>query len=382
MNNSFDQILDQLDQYKEQDFSYSTGRILGSMCTVPHPIAQQAYARFIDTNIGDPGLTPGTNKIEQYFFDFIKRILRAPEEAKGHTVSGGTEGNITAMWIVKQLTKKRELLVPASAHFSFQKIASLLDMNIKTVPLKNDYTMDVDALQPMISDQTAAVIGIAGTTDLGMIDPIKEIADICLDKNIFFHVDAAFGGFIIPFLRQQAHELPEFDFSIAGVRTISLDAHKMGQAAIPLGSLILRNPSWLNLISVDSPCISTPRQSGILGTRPGGPIAAAYAVTKYLGVEGYKQISTQCMQTTHYTIKRLNEIGLEVIIEKPPLNVIAVKLNHLQEIVDRLEQQKWKVNALYHLSSIRMVLMPHVTIEIIDDFIPILERICKEVGEL
>jgi tyrosine decarboxylase/aspartate 1-decarboxylase len=381
-NKAFSQILTDLDHYKKKDFSFSTGRILGSMCTMPHPIAQEAYARFLDTNIGDSGLTPGTNMIEQQFLSFIKTMLHAPVTARGHSVSGGTEGNISAMWIAKQLTGKREILVPSSGHFSFQKIASLLDVKIRTIPLTKEYIMDVTALKQMISDKTAAVVGIAGSTDLGTIDPITEIAQICQDNTLFLHVDAAFGGFIIPFLQSQNYNLPDFDFSIPGVSTISVDAHKMGQVAIPLGSLILRDPSWLELISVPSPCITSPRQSGILGTRPGGPIAAAYAVTKYLGEEGYKTITKQCMKTTHYTIKRLHEIGLEVIIKKPPLNVLAVKLNHLQEIVDLIEQQKWKVNSLYHLSSIRLVLMPHVTTETIDEFIPVLKNICEEVGEL
>jgi tyrosine decarboxylase/aspartate 1-decarboxylase len=379
--NKFNQILTDLDHFKKKDFSYSAGRILGSMCTTPHPIAQEAFARFIDTNIGDPGLSPGTKQVENLFLDFIKTMVHAPPSSTGHVVSGGTEGNITAMWVVKQLTKNREVLVPSSVHFSFRKIASLLDMRITTIPLTKDYIMDVTELKKRISNRSAAVVGIAGSTDLGAIDPLDEIGEICADHHLFFHVDAAFGGFIIPFLRSQGYDLPRFDLDIPAVSSLSIDAHKMGQAAIPLGTLILREAAWLDLISVPSPCITSPTQSGLLGTRSGGPVAAAYAVTQYLGQKGYETITHNCMAATSYMIKRLHDIGLEVLIEHPPLNVIGVKLHKMQEIVNRLEQRGWRVNAMPHLNSIRLVIMPHVTIPVIDAFISELKNICKEVGE-
>ena len=379
---TFDQILATLKKYKENDFSIANGRVLGSMCSYPHPIAQEAYTRFIDTNLGDPGISPGTKEIEKQFIDFVKTIVHAPRSSIGHIVSGGTEGNITAMWIVKQLTDNREIIVPASAHFSFQKIASLLDMTVTTIPLTSEYIMDISTLKKRISDQTAAVVGIAGSTDLGTIDSIDKIGEICADHHLFFHVDAAFGGFIIPFLAAQGYELPSFDFDVPAVSSISIDAHKMGQSAIPLGTLVLREASWLDVISVPSPCITSSSQSGLLGTRSGGPIAAGYAVTQYLGTKGYETHARRCMETTNYTIQRLQEIGLEVIIDHPPLNVIAVPLHQMQDIVHRLEQRGWRVNAINHLNSIRLVLMPHITTSIIDSFITELEHICKEVGEL
>jgi len=68
---------------------------------------------------------------------------------------------------------------------------------------------------------------------------------------IFFHVDAAFGGFIIPFLKELNYDVPDFDFQLKGVSTISLDAHKMGYSAIPLGTLAIKDEKWLDEISVD-----------------------------------------------------------------------------------------------------------------------------------
>jgi tyrosine decarboxylase / aspartate 1-decarboxylase len=370
-----------LNHYQKKDYSFSSGHILGSMCSQPHPIAKKTYYQFLETNIGDPGLFPGTKEIENKFLSFILSLLRAPKTASGHVVSGGTEGNISSMWIAKQLTGKKEIILPSSAHFSFQKIASLMEMKLNIVPQTAEHTMDISQIKRKISKDTAAIVGIAGTTDVGAIDPIPEIAEICADEHVFFHVDAAFGGFIIPFLNQLGYTLPTVDFTLPGISTISLDAHKMGYAAIPLGTLVLRNKSWLEQISVNSQCISTKKQAGILGTRPGAPVAAGYAVTQYLGQKGYQQLVESCMKITQYTIQKITDLGLNLVI-KPKLNVITVKVTHLDEIVDRLADYGWEVNKIDHLSSFRIVIMPQITKKIIDEFIPVLKKTCHEVGEI
>ena len=374
-------ILQHLSDFQKKDYSFASGHILGSMCSHPHPIAKKAYYQFLETNIGDPGLFPGTKEIENQFLSFILSFLHAPKTSSGHIVSGGTEGNIAAMWIAKQLTGKKEIILPTSAHFSFQKIASIMNMNLKTIPLTQQHTMDISKIKKFITKDTAAIVGIAGSTDVGAIDPIPELSEICEEEHIFFHVDAAFGGFIIPFLCEIGYNLPKIDFSLSGISTISLDAHKMGYAAIPLGSLILRDKTWLEKISVQSQCISTKTQAGILGTRSGAPVAAGYAVTQYLGKKGYKHLAKNVMDLTDYTIRQINDIGLD-LVTKPVLNVIPVKVNHLNEIVDTLDNYGWKVNKIDHLSSFRIVIMPQITKSIIDEFIPVLKRTCIEVGEL
>jgi tyrosine decarboxylase/aspartate 1-decarboxylase len=155
----------------------------------------------------------------------------------------------------------------------------------------------------------------------------------------------------------------------------------MGYSAIPLGTLIVRDNRWLDEISVESNCVSSRRQASVLGTRSGGPVAAAYAVTKCLGNEGYKGLVKKCMDNTHYAVNRINKIGLPLVV-KPTMNVLGVKLKNPSKVVQKLTEYGWKVNKVDGLSCIRIVLMPHVTKEVIDDFIPDLEKTCKELGEL
>ncbi len=374
-------ILKELDFFQERDFCFSSGHILGSMCTQPHPIAREVYLRFLETNLGDPELCPGTKEIESRFLRFIADLLHAPKTAAGQIVSGGTEGNITAMWLAKQLSGKKEIVLPVSAHFSFQKIASLVGMTLVEIPLTKDYVMDLSSLKKNIGKNTAAVVGLAGSTELGTIDPLPEISTFCSDEQVFFHVDAAFGGFVIPFLKRLDYDVPDFDFRLKGVSTISIDSHKMGYAAIPLGTLMIREKQWLESISVESPYISSEKQAGILGTRSGAPVAAAYAVAQYLGYEGYTDMVRSCMEVTAYTKRRINELGLELVM-KPTMNVLGVKLKKPGNVVKKLSEKGWRVNKVERLSCIRLVLMPQITKEIIDEFIPVLRTTCEEVGEL
>jgi tyrosine decarboxylase/aspartate 1-decarboxylase len=376
-----EEILKELDKLQKEDLTFSSGRILGSMCTQPHPIAKEVYLKFLETNLGDPELFPGTKEIESRLINFVSNLLNAPSTAGGQIVSGGTEGNITAMWLAKKVSGKKEIILSQNAHFSFKKIASMMDMKLIEIPLTKDYHIDLTKVRQKINRNTAAILGIAGSTELGTIDPIPELSEICRDENLFLHVDAAFGGYVIPFLKELNYNVPDFDFKLEGVSTISIDAHKMGYSAIPLGIIILREREWLDEISVESPCISSKKQAGLLGTRSGGPVAAAYAVNKYLGKEGYKKIVRRCMEVTAYTKEKLKEIGLDLITE-PTMNVLGVKLKRLSEVVEKLKEKGWRVNMIERLSCIRIVIMPQISKKVIDEFIPTLKKICKEVGEI
>ena len=371
-------ILTKLEKYRKKDFTFSSGHILGSMCTQPLTIAKKTYMDFIEANLGDPELFPGSKEIEEKYISFILKLLNAPKSATGLIGSGGTESNLSAIWLAKQLSGKKEIIVPYSAHFSFEKIASIMDVKLKVVRLTNDFVIDISEVKKKISKNTAAVVGIAGSTELGTIDPISQLSEICIDENIFLHVDAAFGGFVIPFLEKNNND---FDFKLKGVSSITIDAHKMGCSAIPLGMLLVRKKNWLEQISVDTPYISSKRQAGILATRSAGPVAAAYAVSEYLGFKGYQSIVKNCMKNTDYIKEKIEKIGLE-LVTKPTLNILAIKLKKPLVIVNDLTKLGWKVNKMDRLSAVRIVVMPHVNRKIIDEFIPVFEKVCKKNSEI
>ncbi len=374
-------VLQKLKKFREKDFSFSSGRILGSMCTQPHPVAINAYIDFLATNLGDPELFVGTKEIEQRYIDFILNLLNSPKKSSGIICSGGTEGNITGIWIAKNLSKKKEVIIPKSAHFSFNKIASLMGVKLVQIPLNNEYVMDFSTLKKKVNSQTAGVVGIAGTTELGLIDPIPEISDLCFDEKIFLHVDAAFGGFVIPFMKKLGYNTTNFDFSLKGVSSITVDAHKMGYSAIPLGIFTVREKKWLDEISVETPYLSSIKQAGILSTRSGGPVAAAYAVSEYLGINGYEKVVERCLKLSKYTSGKIKDIGLELVRE-PLMNVIAIKLKNTDKVVKKLTNVGWKLNKMDRLSAVRIVIMPHISKKIIDDFLNDFKKVCKDCKEI
>ena len=362
-----DGIFERLRAARERDFTFSSGRILGSMCTLPHPVALRAYRMFMETNMGDPELFPGTRAVEEEVMDMVGSMLHAPAASGGRMTSGGTESNLTALWIFRSMSGRNEVIVPESAHFSFRKASSLMGMKLRVLPSKN-HVADAKKLGKMINRRTACVVGIAGTTDLGLIDPIEEIGDICKDENVYFHVDAAFGGFVIPFLRKMGITGKKFDFEVGGVSSISVDPHKMGMSVIPSGILMLREREWLDAISVESTCTHTRKQMSLLGTRPGASAAATYAVMKYMGEEGYTEVVRKCMDVTEYARRKLLQAGFE-LVEKPEMNLIGVRVENARDVAGKLSDRGWKVGVDEENGFIRIVFMPHVKKRLIGEFV-------------
>ena len=374
-------ILKELSEMHKLDYDYADGRILGSMCTEAHPFAKEVYYDFLDTNLGDPGLFKGTRLIETKVIESIGELLSI-EKPYGHIVTGGTEANLMAIRAARNHARKYkgivdgEIIVPASAHFSFKKAADMLNLRIVEADLDDNYKIDVESVKELISDKTVAIVAIAGTTELGLIDPIEEISKIAFENNIYFHVDAAFGGFIIPFLRRLGFDLPVFDFSLEGVCSITVDPHKMALAPIPAGGIIFREEEYLEVMAVDSPYLTVKTQSTIVGTRLGASSAATYAIMKYFGKEGYSKMAKELMDTTNFFKDGLEEIGYEVVCE-PELNIVA--FNHpdmnTNVLAEKLEGLGWKVSVAKCPVAIRVVLMNHIKISHIKELLEDLKGI-------
>ena len=359
-------ILDELEEIHKLDSDYAEGRILGSMCTEAHPFAKEVYCKFLDTNLGDPGLFKGTKSIENKVVKSIGEMLSL-DNAYGNIVTGGTEANIMAIRAARNHARKYkgitdgEIIIPDSAHFSFKKAADMLNLKIVEAKLDENYKIDVESLKDVISDKTVAIVAIAGTTELGLIDPIEEISEIAFENNIYFHVDAAFGGFSIPFLRQAGYDLPVFDFSLDGVCSFSVDPHKIGLAPIHDGGIIFRKEEYLDVMAVDSPYLTVKTQSTIVGTRLGASSAATYAIMKYFGKEGYLKLAQGMMNNTHFLAENLKKIGYEIICE-PELNIVAFNHPNMEtnELALKLEELGWKVSVSKCPIAIRIVLMNHI----------------------
>lgn len=380
-----EKILNQLEDFQNKDNKYEDGRILGSMCTEAHPFAKEVFYKFIDSNLGDPGLFKGTKAIEDKVVKSIGSLL-SNENSYGNIVTGGTEANIMAIRAARNYSRKykniskEEIIVPKSAHFSFKKAADLMNLDLIEIEFDENYRPDLDILKDSISENTIAIVGIAGTTELGLIDPIEELSEIALENNIYLHVDAAFGGFSIPFLKNIGYDLPNFDFSLKGVSSITIDPHKMGLAPIPAGCILFREKEYLDLMAIDSPYLTTKTQSTLVGTRLGASAAATFAVMEYLGIEGYEKEASIIMDNTNFLKDNLKEIGYDLIVE-PQLNIVS--FNHPKidtyELAAKLEKKGWRVSTSSCPIAIRIVLMSHIKRDHLIEFLNDLKEINEDV---
>lgn len=361
-------VLRALRRHHESDLHFRGGDILGSMCTAPHELAVHAHALFLDTNLGDPGHFPGTATMEREVLDDLAALLHAPDGWGGRIVSGGTEANILACLMARERTGKREIVVSDAGHFSFEKAAKLLGMRLVKVPTKATGHADAQAMQAACGPDTALLIGIAGSTELGLVDSIAELSDAAVATGNLLHVDAAYGGYIIPFLEAASRTPRRFDFRLPGVWSIGLDPHKMGMATIPAGVLLMRDGKDWSRVAVESPYVSTETQSTLLGTRPGAPVAATWAVHRSLGRKGYASVVETCLDNTTYLAARLLAMGVE-LVAPPELNVVTFKSRKPRELQASLREMGYGVNVVPRLGAIRLVVGPHVSRPSLDRFL-------------
>ncbi len=371
-----------LEEKLQLDLNYSSGKILSSMCTNPYSFAKQIYRLYIDKNLGDPTLFPATAELEDEAIQMLGSLLSNPR-ASGSIVSGGTEANILALWTARNRAKKEggEVVVPVSAHYSFHKAADLLNLKLVNVKINNRFQMNVKAAEKAITPRTVAIVGVAGTTSLGVVDPIPELSEIASAHNIHLHVDAAFGGFVLPFLKELGYRVLDFDFKLPGVCSITIDPHKMGLAPIPAGGILFKNAAITEKISTKTPYLAGGKigKPTLLGTRSGASAIAVWALLKHLGRAGYSAMAEHCLKLTWKLTREIKQIsGLDIVTE-PTLNVIGIKSDtfYVKLIFQELRKRGWAVSLFP--SFIRFVIMPHTKDShiksLLEDLKIILERL-------
>jgi glutamate/tyrosine decarboxylase-like PLP-dependent enzyme len=249
---------------------------------------------------------------------------------EGYLTSGGTESLLQAVKTARDVGRARGIARPGvvaaeSAHAAFTKAADYFDVDLVRVPVDADFRVSAGALAEACSDSTIMVVGSAPTYPQGVIDPIGDIAALALDRGILCHVDACMGGFLLPFLRELGRVDEPFDLTVPGVTSISADVHKYGYASKGVSVILYRThelarhqvfvtTDWLGGLYAST---------AMAGTRPAGPVAAAWAAIMHIGHQGYLELT----RTAHDAARELRA-GIEAIdaLEvrgDPPATVIA-----------------------------------------------------------
>jgi tyrosine decarboxylase/aspartate 1-decarboxylase len=370
---SEDEVMRILEKTRERDYSYD--RFFSTMCTLPHPIAVRAHDMFLETNLGDPGLFPGVAELEERVVQMLGEMLGCPD-ARGYISTGGTESNIQAIRAARNEAGKKNgnIVVPASAHFSFDKIGDLLSLEVRKAELDPELKVDLSSVESLLDDQTVALVGIAGTTEFGQVDPIDGLAELAAERGLHLHVDAAFGGFVLPFLEKDWR----WDFRVKGVSSITIDPHKMGMSTIPAGGLLFRGQECLSALETETYYLTKATQASLTGTRSGAAAAATYAVMMHLGREGFKEMVDYCMDLTRHLVGGARLIGIEPVIE-PIMNVVALKVPKPFEVREELMKRNWHVSMTREPNrALRLILMRHMTHANIDLFLEDLDEVCRK----
>ena len=337
-----------------QDFD----RVLTSMCTEPHPEARQAAERFLATNPGDPGTYATVSELEDEAVEMLGTVTGLPEPA-GYITSGGTEANIQAVRIARNRadTDNPNVVAPTSAHFSFRKAAEVLGVELRTAPTVEHRT-DIEATKRLVDTDTVAVVGVAGSTEYGAVDPIPALAEVAADAGALCHVDAAWGGFYLPFTDHA------WQFAHADIDTMTIDPHKVGRAAVPAGGLLARNRSLFDELAIDTPYLESASQVTLTGTRSGAGVASAVAAMEALWPAGYREQYDRAMANAEWVADALEVRGHEVY--GPELPLVAANLS--VPMTDELRDRGWRVSKT-GADELRIVCMPHVTRSMLRSFV-------------
>lgn len=249
------------------------------------------------------------------------------------------------------------------------------------VPVDDAFRADVEAMRAAITPNTILLVGSAPSYPHGVMDPIPELAAVAREHDLLFHVDACLGGFFLPFARRLGYPVPDFDFTVDGVTSISADLHKFGYTTKGASVILYRNRElrrhqFFVYTDWSGGVYASPTMAG---SRPGGTIAAAWAVMHYLGEEGYLRLAKQVMETTARLRAGIEGLDGLQILGDPVMGVLAIGSDALNvyEVADELTLRGWHLERQQFPPSLHLTVSPaHAAVadRFLDDLAAAVER--------
>jgi glutamate/tyrosine decarboxylase-like PLP-dependent enzyme len=296
-----DDVIADLEAKRRGDVRWADGRAFGMIYDGGpgvHEVAERAARLYLHENALNTKAFPSLGQIQSEVVGWTAELLHGPPGAAGFLTSGGTESILCGVKAARERGAERgisepEMVLAESAHAAFHKAAHLFGIRVHKVPVRPDWTADVDAMAEHVGARTVLVVGSAPQYPQGVVDPIPAIAELAASVDANCHVDACMGGFVLPFAEMIGREVPPWDFRVEGVSSISADIHKLGYA--PKGvSVILHRTKELRRYQTfvfDDWLGGFYASPNLQGTRSGLPMAAAWAVMQHLGIEGYCELT-------------------------------------------------------------------------------------------
>ena len=387
------EILAAMEKARGQDFDWRAGRLFSTVYPVDQEIYEllkEAFNLFFTENGLNPTVFPSLRKFENEVVAMSAALLGGDQQVVGNMTLGGTESLLLAVKTARDWARGHlpavivpEMILPASAHPAFDKAAQYFGVRAVRVPVRADLRADIDACRRAITPQTILLVGSAPSYPHGVVDPISELAELARERGLLFHTDACVGGFFLPFVRRLGYSAPDFDFNIPGVTSISADLHKYGYAAKPASVILyrdheLRRHQFFATVDWSGGIYASPTMAG---TRPGGPIAAAWAVMHYLGEQGYLEITKTVMETVLYIRQGIDTIPGLRVLSNPEMSVMALaadKLN-IYEIADEMSLRGWHLDRQQFPPSLHLTVnWSHTTV--VEEFLKDLAESARGAG--
>lgn len=387
-----EEIISKMKKTRAGDVEWRDGRAFSLVYFAGDEILEllkEAYTIFFSENGLSPIAFPSLKRFEVEVVSMTANMLGGGKDAVGSMTSCGSESILLAVKTARDKARAERpyitepnMVLPITAHPAFEKAAHYFCVKPIHVPLADDFTADVEAAKKLVDDNTVLMVGSTPAYPHGVIDPISDLAKIAKERKICFHVDACLGGFILPWLKKLGYDIPDFDLSVDGVTSISADLHKYGFAAKGASTIIYKDESirkYQYFAYTDWPggLYGSPTMTG---TRPGGAIAAAWAVMNYLGEEGYLRIARKIMDTTDRLIDGIKKIPQLKILGTPKASIFSFSSDDINvyALAEAMEKRGWHLDRQQLPPSLHMMITPAHE-QIVEPFLKDLKACVNEV---
>jgi sphinganine-1-phosphate aldolase len=376
---SWDRLKARMEAMAARDVKWRDGRAAVYVFNAGEDVGavkRAAYAMFSEENGLGPGAFPSLAQMERDVVAFGLALLQAPEGADGQMTSGGSESIFMAMKAARDRARKAgkdgrlNIVLPRSAHPAFDKAAHVMEVEVRRTPL-NDWLADPAAIDAAADGRTMMIVGSAPCFPYGLIDPIAALGALAEKRGLWLHVDACVGGYIAPFVRMNGAALPAFDFAVPGVSSISADLHKYGYCSKGASTVFFRTAGLRDFMGFDLDVwpAGRMRTPTLAGTRPGGAIAAAWAVTRFLGVDGYRAKQKRVADTRAMIAAGAVALGYRVL-GTPQLGIMAFTREDLScfAVLKAMYERGWVTSAITEPEGLHLMLSP-VHAEVADTYL-------------
>jgi glutamate/tyrosine decarboxylase-like PLP-dependent enzyme len=379
-----EQILNDMQALRINDADWQSGHTwsLVYQASEEHTgFLKAAYGTLFSENGLNPIAFPSLRQFEAEVVRMTATMLNGDAAVAGTMTSGGTESLLMAVKTYRDWGKATKgiehpnMVLPRTAHAAFGKAAHYFGVEPIWVDIAPDLRADVAAMQAAVTRDTVLLVGSAPNYPHGMIDPIEELADVAMEREVGMHVDACLGGFLLPWVERLGYPIPPFDFRVAGVTSMSADVHKYGYAAKGASTVLYRTADLRRYqfhVATGWPggIYASPSMAG---TRPGGAIAAAWAALHAMGQDGYLAIAQEIMTAAHRLIDGVSAIDGVRVLGTPPASVFAFESDSTDVDIyafgDALEARGWHMDRQIAPASLHVMVTSPAHGEVVDEFL-------------